>query len=162
MGEPGGNSLIALLVYGKITAKAAAAYSTGLSAQQRSATAVSEARGEIRQLLESRGSVYGSTCRTCRAVRNAMTEYAGFADLAHAFDLKSSALAARATLECALERRETRGCHNRSDYPEADVALQVNLVRSGPGHIVREPIATAPQEISHRMHDVSQAGKLVE
>ena len=56
MGEPGGNSLIALLVYGKITAKAAAAYSTGLSAQQRSATAVSEARGEIRQLLESRGS----------------------------------------------------------------------------------------------------------
>ena len=139
--------------------------------------------------------MFCSTCRTCRAVRNAMTEYtgvvrdqdglltglreltdiegridaiavhpdlAGFADLAHAFDLKSSALAARATLECALERRETRGCHNRSDYPETDVALQANLVWSGPGRIVREPIATAPQEISHRMHDVSQAGKLVE
>ncbi|MEV0684416.1 hypothetical protein AB0I35_11185 [Nocardia sp. NPDC050378] len=36
---------------------------------------------------------------------------AGFRDLAHAFDVKSSVLAARATLEAALERRETRGCH---------------------------------------------------
>ncbi|WP_423300125.1 hypothetical protein, partial [Glutamicibacter nicotianae] len=44
-------------------------------------------------------------------------DIAGYQDLAHAFDLKSSALAARATLESALERRETRGCHNRSDYP---------------------------------------------
>ena len=56
----------------------------------------------------------------------------GFQDLAHAFDLRSSVLAARATLECALERRETRGCHNRSDYPDVDPALQVNLVWSRP------------------------------
>lgn len=41
---------------------------------------------------------------------------AGHQDLAHAFDLRSAALAARAVLESALERRETRGCHNRSDY----------------------------------------------
>ena len=60
-------------------------------------------------------------------------DIAGFQDLAHAFDLKSSALAARATLEAALERRETRGCHNRSDYPALDPSLQVNLVWSGPG-----------------------------
>ncbi|MCU1446734.1 hypothetical protein [Cryobacterium sp.] len=55
-------------------------------------------------------------------------DIAGYQDLAHAFDLTSAALAARATLEAALERRETRGCHNRSDYPELDPALQVNLV----------------------------------
>ena len=36
-------------------------------------------------------------------------DIAGFYDLAHAFDLKASAIAARATLEAALERRETRG-----------------------------------------------------
>ena len=57
-------------------------------------------------------------------------DIAGFQDLAHAFDLKSAALAARATLEAALERRETRGCHNRSDFPDLDPELQVNLVWS--------------------------------
>ena len=45
---------------------------------------------------------------------------AGFAGLSHAFYLKASLLAARSTLECALERRESRGAHNRSDYPELD------------------------------------------
>jgi hypothetical protein len=47
-------------------------------------------------------------------------DIAGFQDLAHAFDLKAAVLAARATLEAALERRETRGCHNRADHPELD------------------------------------------
>lgn len=45
---------------------------------------------------------------------------AGYQDLAHAFDLKSAALAARATLEAALGRRESLGCHSRGDYPELD------------------------------------------
>jgi succinate dehydrogenase / fumarate reductase flavoprotein subunit len=49
--------------------------------------------------------------------READGRISGFRDLAHALDLKASALAARATLEAALERRETRGCHNRADFP---------------------------------------------
>jgi succinate dehydrogenase flavoprotein subunit len=89
-------------------------------------------------------------------------DIAGFYDLAHAFDLKSSVIAARATLEAALERRETRGCHNRSDYPELDERLGVNLVWSGPGRIEREAIRAIPQEISQRMREVSSHGKLVE
>ena len=71
-------------------------------------------------------------------------------------------LAARATLDCALERRETRGCHNRSDYPELDPALQVNLVWSGPGQVEREPVPRIPAEIADLMVEVSSAGKLVE
>ncbi len=89
-------------------------------------------------------------------------DIAGFQDLAHAFDLKSSALAARATIETALERRETRGCHNRSDYPDLDPALQVNLVWSGPGSVQRETIPPIPAEIAALMREVSSAGKLVE
>ena len=89
-------------------------------------------------------------------------DIAGYQDLAHAFDLKSAALAARATLEAALERRETRGCHNRSDYPDIDPALQVNLVWS-PAGVVRESIPEIPEEIAALMRaDVSVAGKLVE
>ena len=43
-------------------------------------------------------------------------------------DLQGSVLAARATLECALERRETRGAHNRSDFPQRDPTLATNLL----------------------------------
>ncbi|MEV1173642.1 hypothetical protein [Nonomuraea sp. NPDC049784] len=76
--------------------------------------------------------------------------------------MKSAALAARATVETALERRETRGCHNRSDYPDLDPALQVNLVWSGPGSVEREAIPPIPVEIAALMREVSTAGKLVE
>ncbi len=89
-------------------------------------------------------------------------DIAGFQDLAHAFDLKSAALAARATLEAALERRETRGCHNRSDYPDMDPALRVNLVWSPTDGITREPVGPVPDEIAALMEDVSTDGKLVE
>jgi succinate dehydrogenase / fumarate reductase, flavoprotein subunit len=68
-------------------------------------------------------------------------DLAGYADLAHALDLYGSLLAARATLECALERRETRGAHNRVDFPEQDPALQVNVTWTKDGEIVRQSIA---------------------
>lgn len=189
----GGNSLIELMVYGRIVGEAAAGYSTQLGAQQRSATAVSEARDEVDELLSADG---GENVRSLqRAVRNTMTERAGvlrdepellaglseldavearvpklgihpdnagYHDLAHAFDLKASLVAARATLEAALDRRETRGSHNRADYPKLDKSLQVNLVWSGPGRIEREEIPPIPDEIATLMRDVSTAGKLVE
>ena len=189
----GGNSLIELLVYGKIVGRAAAAYSNRLLAHQRCPAAISDAREEIDEMLCARGS---QTVRYLqRAVRNLMTEHAGvirdedglragleklddveaqlsdiavhpdiagFHDLAHAFDLKSGILAARATLEAARERRETRGCHNRSDHPDLDESLRVNLVWSAPGQISHEAIADVPHDISTRMREVSSAGKLVE
>jgi succinate dehydrogenase / fumarate reductase flavoprotein subunit len=65
-------------------------------------------------------------------------DLAGYADLAHAIDLQGSLLAARATLDCALERRESRGAHTRLDYPEQDPELAVNLVWGLDGAIVRE------------------------
>ena len=189
----GGNSLIELLVFGRIVGEAAAQYSAGLEAHVRSAEAVDEARAEIDGLLASDGPENVRALQ--RAIRNTMTEHAGvvrdeagllaglaeldaieariadvgvhpdiagFQDLAHAFDLKSAALAARATLEAALERRETRGCHNRSDFPELDEELQVNLVWSGRGRIEREAIPAIPAEIQELMQDVSVVGKLVE
>src|SRR4051794_30865809 len=89
-------------------------------------------------------------------------DIAGFQDLAHAFDLKAAVPAARATLESALERRETRGCHNRADHPDLDESLRVNLVRSGPGRVAREELPPIPGDIASLMREVSTAGKLVE
>lgn len=189
----GGNSLIELLVYGRIVGEAAAEYSASLSAQRRSRNVLNEARSEVDGLLSADGPENVRALQ--RSLRNTMTEHAGvvrdesglrkglaeldqleerirnvgvhpdlagFQDLAHAFDLKASALAARATLECALERRETRGCHNRSDHPDLDPAQQVNLVWTGPGWIDREEIPPVPAEIASLMRDVDTTGKLVE
>ncbi|WP_209324964.1 FAD-binding protein [Brevibacterium renqingii] len=191
----GGNSLIELLVFGRIVGRSAVTYSDELEAQVRSRDAVAEARDEIADLLASEGTENVRALQ--REVRNLMTEHAGvvrdeaglqagleklagiearmanvgihpdiagFADLSHAFDLKSSVLAARATLECALERRETRGCHNRSDYPAQDPSLQVNLVWSPQAGVVREGIPEVDPEVAALMRtdEISQVGKLVE
>ncbi|MFI6427746.1 L-aspartate oxidase [Promicromonospora sp. NPDC050880] len=191
----GGNSLIELLVFGRLVGRAAAAYSAGLEAQRRSHDAEARARAEVADLLAADGTENVRALQ--RAVRNTMTEHAGvvrdeagllaglkelaeieerathvgvhpdiagYQDLAHAFDLKASLIAARATLEAALERRETRGCHNRSDYPDLDPNLQVNLVWSPDTGIVREEIPAVPEEIATLIaaQEVSTAGKLVE
>jgi succinate dehydrogenase / fumarate reductase flavoprotein subunit len=74
-------------------------------------------------------------------------DIAGYDDLTHALDLRGSLLAARTTLECALERRETRGAHNRVDFPDQDPGLQVNLVWAADGTIAREPIPQPSPEV---------------
>lgn len=189
----GGNSLIELLVYGRIVGEAAAAYCEGIETQHRSHEAIAKADLEIADILSSKGTENVRTLQ--RDLRNIMTDYcgvvrnekgllealrnlkeleerhtqvgvnpdmAGFSALAHAFDLKASLLAARATVECALERKETRGAHNRSDYPELDPKLQVNLVWSYDSKITHESIPPIPKEIADLMSDVSQEGKLLE
>ncbi|AYF97177.1 FAD-dependent oxidoreductase [Protaetiibacter intestinalis] len=189
----GGNSLIELLVYGRIVGEAAAEYSGALVAQRRSAARVAEARADVDALLEADGPENVRVLQ--RSLRETMTEHvgvvrddvglrtalreldgiedratrigvhpdlAGFQDLAHAYDLRSSLVAARATVESALERRETRGCHNRSDFPDLDPRLQVNLVWSGPGRIAQEPVEPIPHDVRALMRDVSTVGKLVE
>jgi succinate dehydrogenase / fumarate reductase flavoprotein subunit len=52
----------------------------------------------------------------------------GYSDLAHALDLRASLLSAEASLLGAIERRETRGAHNRSDFPEIAPRLKKNFV----------------------------------
>jgi succinate dehydrogenase / fumarate reductase flavoprotein subunit len=189
----GGNSLIELLVYGRIVGEAAARYSRDLGAQQRSASATAEARAKVDEVLAADGSENVRALQ--RTLRNIMTEHAGvvrdeiglrkglseldelenrmtdmgvhpdiagFQDVAHAFDLKAAVLAARATLDSALERRETRGCHNRSDYPKLDESLRVNLVWSGTGQVEREALPPISDEIASLMREVSAVGKLVE
>lgn len=178
----GGNSLIELLVYGRIVGEAVAKYSANLNAQPRSPQAEHAAAQEVDDLLERDGDENVRALQ--RGIRNLMTAHAGvirdeegltqglqeldeieqriahigvhpdlagYQDLAHAFDLLSMVVAARATLQCARERRETRGCHNRSDYPHLDPELQVNLVWSLDGTVEKEAVGTVPQEIAALM-----------
>lgn len=68
----------------------------------------------------------------------------------------------RVALAPYMEIKEGRGCHNRSDYPDLDPTLQVNLVWSGPGPVEREAIPSIPDDIAALMREVSTAGKPVE
>jgi succinate dehydrogenase / fumarate reductase flavoprotein subunit len=92
-------------------------------------------------------------------------DVAGFQDLARAFNLRSAIVSARATVACALERRETRGAHNRSDYPNTDPEFHVNLTYSQSGEIVRASIADTPEMIMEHARDAPEleaAGRLLE
>ena len=189
----GGNSLIELLVYGRIVGEQVSGYCRSRAALRRDESAVAAARAELDDILARDGDENVRSLQ--HELRNIMTEYAGVVrdeeglktgrekiaeveermanlgvhpdtashnDLAHALDLKSSVLAAKATLDSARERRETRGCHNRSDFPAQDPNLQVNLVWSADGTIEREEIPAIPEEIASKIEDISQDGKLVE
>lgn len=192
----GGNSLIELMVYGRITGGDAAEYARGSETVRRDPEAIARAREEMQGLLMGEG--HESPRRLQRAVRDLMTEHAGvvrseeglreglrklgelderaagltahpdiagYDDLVHAYDLLGSLLAARATLECAIERRETRGCHNRADFPEQDDALRGSMIwRPGEG-VSFEAAREAPdsfRELAAAPADDSVAGKLVE
>lgn len=192
----GGNSLIELLVYGRITGEHAAGYVAARTEIRRDPSAVGMARTEMQSLLNQNGTE--SARRLQRELRNLMTEHAGvvrtghglqegldklsvledraqhvtahpdiagYDDLAHAYDLRGSLLAARATLECALARRETRGAHNRADFPTTDPSLQGNFVWSPAQGVSFEALPPAPDSfraLAETNIDDSVSGKLVE
>jgi succinate dehydrogenase / fumarate reductase, flavoprotein subunit len=90
-------------------------------------------------------------------------DLAGYADLAHAMDLHGSLLAARATLECALERRESRGAQARLDYPETDPEQSGNLIWSLDRPISREtPSKASPEVAALAAGEVDLTGRLLE
>ena len=92
-------------------------------------------------------------------------DIAGFDDLVHAFDLRGSVLAARATLECALERRETRGAHNRADFPHRDPELAVNLLWRSGEPVAREAVNEPSAEVAALLvgrDEVEVTGRLLE
>jgi succinate dehydrogenase / fumarate reductase flavoprotein subunit len=93
----------------------------------------------------------------------------GYADLAHALDLRASLAAAEATLLGALARTESRGAHQRRDHAELSPELRVNLrTRLDPGgHLttVAEPVPAVQPELqawAQAGEEPSVAGRLLE
>ncbi len=74
----------------------------------------------------------------------------GWTDLAHVLDLRAGAALAEATLRGAVARRETRGCHNRSDHPDLEPAMAVSFRAALDGDGLRTwdvPIEPPPPEL---------------
>ena len=94
----------------------------------------------------------------------------GWGDLAHRLDLGAGIAVAEATLAGALARRETRGCHNRRDFPDLDPALRVNLRTrlepdGGLAPVTPSPVPPVPAALEEwlaRPWDADLEGRLLE
>jgi succinate dehydrogenase / fumarate reductase, flavoprotein subunit len=194
----GGNSLTETVVFGRRAGEAAAEFSAGCDMQLRSRPTIKAASEELDSHIKEGGefarplqrALRNTMQQTCGVVRSEpkleeglrrLSEIRaasadvdvrptseGYGDLAHALDLRGSLVVAEATILGAIERRETRGAHNRSDYPQIAPDLNVNLVISRDGGgltVTREPVHAIPEHLEQwtkadAEHEV--AGRLLE
>jgi succinate dehydrogenase / fumarate reductase flavoprotein subunit len=154
----GGNSLVELLVFGRWAGEAAAAHSEALQAQLRARQPIKAAHQELdsltregdelaRPLQRAVRNIMWDHCGVVRSeerlqrgleklveLRGAAANVdvrpsaEGYKDLALTLDLRGSLLAAEATIRSAMERRESRGAHQREDYPNSDPDMKVSFV----------------------------------
>lgn len=177
----GGNSLTETIVFGRRVGEAAAAFADESEVVVRSRTAVQEADRDldsitrpgpelarplqraIRNLMwECAGVVRDEASlarglREVESIRETLPEVdvrpgaEGWADLAHALDLRAMCTIAEATIQGALARKESRGCHNRSDHPNLDLGLRVNFLarldEHGETRTVSQPVPQTPEHL---------------
>ncbi|NDJ52777.1 MAG: FAD-binding protein [Chloroflexi bacterium] len=193
----GGNSLAEILVFGRIAAESAVEHSRDLRVQLRAPEVIHAAHADLDALIRPgeelarplQRAVRNTMWQNCGVVRNEeglrralgrlseLREAAklvdvrpsseGWQDLAIALDLRASLTAAEATVLGALERRETRGAHNRSDYAERDQELQSTFVIAQDGDeltVSRRPLEAVPDELIAWLNDEEYqvAGRLLE
>jgi succinate dehydrogenase / fumarate reductase flavoprotein subunit len=189
----GGNSLTETIVFGRQAGEAAAAYSADCDIAvhpRRVVDAANEALDAMvgsgselaRPLQRALRNAMWEHCGVARdeiglsegiarigEIRSAVADVdvrpsaEGWSDLAQLIDLRAGLLVAEATVRGALARRESRGCHNRIDYPEVDPALQVNFhTRLGddgrPVDVWSEPVEPVPEALLPWLEHAGPAG----
>ncbi len=194
----GGNSLAEIVVFGRYAGEAAADFSAEIPYQLRSPAKIRAAHAELDALIKSGDEMarplqravrdvmwqYCGVIRSGERLMQGLEELQaiksraadldvspsseGFHDLALALDLKAAIASAEATIRSALARTESRGAHQRTDFPDTDPELVVNfrIVLDAAGnqmissHDVKE---TAP-ELMHLIdeEELSVAGRLLE
>jgi succinate dehydrogenase / fumarate reductase flavoprotein subunit len=194
----GGNSLAETVVFGRFAGEHASEYSRSLNAQPRSNRAIRAAHDDLDSLIGAgdemarplQRALRDSMWQNCGVVRNetqlqqalrdiedlrnasanvdVRPSSEGWQDLALALDLRAALASAEATVLGAIERRETRGAHNRSDYPMMDDALKVNFIvewdADGKQVLSSRPVADVPAELQAWLDDeeLQIEGRLLE
>jgi succinate dehydrogenase / fumarate reductase flavoprotein subunit len=177
----GGNSLAETLVFGRRAGEYAAQYSHSLTSQFRSQPAIQAADDDLGSLIHEgdqlarplQRALRNTMWENCGVVRSEerlqqalekITELRtmvkdvdvrpsseGYRDLAVVLDLRASLSVAEATVLSARQRRESRGAHQRYDYPDLDPDLKVNfIVRRGEGgelHLHSQPVPDIREEL---------------
>jgi succinate dehydrogenase / fumarate reductase flavoprotein subunit len=177
----GGNSLAETLVFGRRAGEYAAGYSKALTSQLRSQQAIQEAQDDLQSLVHEgnqlarplQRALRNAMWENCGVVRSeerlgqALEKIAelktmvkdvdvrpsseGYRDLAVALDLRASLVVAEATVLSARARRESRGAHQRYDYPRLDPDLKVNFIArldgNGDLHLHSQPVPEISDEL---------------
>jgi len=164
----GGNSLAEILIFGKRAGSASAKYSTTINQQLRSREIIKCAHENINKFIKNGDELVRPLqhelrlimWKHCGVIKNETLLNEGLAkiesiktkldhvdvriqeynceDLALIFDLQSSLISAKATIISALERNESRGAHQRSDFPDLDPNCQYNcLVKMEDNNILK-------------------------
>jgi succinate dehydrogenase / fumarate reductase, flavoprotein subunit len=195
----GGNSLAETVIFGRRAGAAAATHSQESEVQRRSKKAVQEAEGELQGLIKPGSELARPLQRALRdlmwehcgvvrdetRMRDGLRKLAdlaqaaesvdirpgqeGWVELEHVLDLRAGLRTAEATLRCALERRESRGAHTRSDFPALDPALERNFYARAEGAdmpltVWSEPVPSIPTALKRMLTDeeMEVAGRLLE
>ncbi len=149
----GGNSLAESLVFGRIAAQHAGEYVARHAAQALDERQLAERRNALARLADQDGARHKALIaelqeamwQGCGVVRSeaglqatlsrlnevrlrAEIAAPGQPDLAATLDLCSMLLTAEATVRAALLRTESRGAHQRADFPDSDPAWQRTIV----------------------------------
>jgi len=195
----GGNSLAETVVFGRRAGEAAARYSASRDVQLRARQVVGAANDELsgfvrhgrqfaRPLQRALRDTMWESCGVVRddaGLRSGLARVAelrelarevdvrptseGYADLAHALDLRAALVAAEATLLGAVARRESRGAHQRRDFPALSADLLVNFQTrlDADGHLTvdAQPVPLVPPQLKawvDASEEPSVAGRLLE
>lgn len=195
----GGNSLTETVVFGRRAGAAAAAFSADSDVAIHPRHVIEEVNDELDAMVGAGSELARPLQRAlrdtmwerCGVVRDAASlreglgqldqlrdvladvdvrpSAEGWSDLAQLIDLRAGILVAEATMTGALARAESRGCHNRTDFPEIDLSLQVNfrqrLEDGRLGDVRSEPVPAVPDELVPWLEQASPidvAGRLLE
>ena len=156
----GGNSLAEILIFGKRAGIASLKYSKKIDQQLRSNKAIATAHENINKLIKNgdelvrplQNQLRSIMWKYCGVIKNEKLLLEGLSkieaiktklndidvridkynceDLVLIFDLQSSLLSAKATVVSALQRNESRGAHQRSDFPIIDSLSNYNCLVS--------------------------------
>jgi succinate dehydrogenase flavoprotein subunit len=187
----GGNSLAETVVFGRRAGEHAAALATARDVSIHPGHVIQEANAELedavrpgtelaRPLQRAVRDVMWKRCGVVRdeaGLRRGLSELRdiaaavgsvdispneeGWDDLGHLFDLRASLAAAEVTLLGAIERKETRGAHNRADFLRLDDELRVSFrERRGGGGRFRIDAVPVPPVPDHLRAWVDRAAEL--
>ena len=153
----GGNSLAEILIFGKVSGHHASERSLKMDVQYRSRKVIRDAHNKIDSLIKNGSEVARPLQRklrdimweNCGVVRNidkltsglneistlkelvtkldVRPDSEGYQDLMLAFDLEGSIMSAEATILGAMQRKESRGAHQRSDHTAMKDSFNVNF-----------------------------------